>query len=75
MFFLFAAFHPRREIPQLAIIPIVREPHEQYRAIMDDHAAVIYHVLVHYWSAPWDIRMRRRLLLPSRNVWCEEGVG
>ena len=66
MFLPFAVFHPRREIPQLTIIPIVCEPHlrayEQYRAIMDDHAAVIYHVLVDYWPAPWDMRMRMRLL-------------
>jgi hypothetical protein len=51
----FARFHPRREIAQFAIIPIVREPHlgayEQYLAVMDDHATVIYHVLVHYWPA------------------------
>ena len=51
----FAVFHPRREITQFAIIPIVREPHlgayEQYLAVMDDHATVIYHVLVHYWPA------------------------
>ena len=51
----FAGFHPRREIAQFAIIPIVREPHlgayEQYLAIMDDHATVIYHILVYYWPA------------------------
>lgn len=51
----FAGFHPRREIAQFTIIPIVREPHlgayEQYLAIMGDHATVIYHVLVHYWPA------------------------
>ena len=62
MFLPFAMFHPWREIPQLAIIPIVRKPHlgayEQYHAIMDDHAAVIYHVLVDYWPASWDVRMR-----------------
>lgn len=61
----FAGFHPRREIAQFAIIPIVREPHlgayEQYLAVMDDHAAVKYHVLVHYWPAAHG-RMRMRLV-------------
>lgn len=51
----FAAFHPRREIAQFAIIPVVREPHlgtyEQYLTVVNDHAAVVYHVLVHYWPA------------------------
>jgi hypothetical protein len=64
----FAGFHPRREIAQFAVIPIVREPHlgayEQYLAVMDDHATVIYHVLVHYWPAAHG-RMRMRMRLCS----------
>ena len=47
-----AVLHPRREIAQLAIIPVVREPHlrpdEQDLAVVDDHAAVVDHVLVYH---------------------------
>jgi len=50
-----ARLHPRREVAQLAIVPVVREPHlwadEQYLAIVHDHAAVVYHVLVHHRPA------------------------
>ena len=44
--------HPRREVAQLAIVAVVREPHlwadEKDLAVVDDHAAVVYHVLVYH---------------------------
>ena len=47
-----ARLHPRCEVPQLAIVAVIREPHlwanEQDLAVVDDHAAVVYHVLVHH---------------------------
>ena len=51
-----ARLEPRGEIAQLAIIAVIGEPHlgadEQYLAVVHDHAAVVYYVLVHYRPAP-----------------------
>ena len=47
-----ARLHPRCEVTQLAIVAIIRKPHlwanEEDLAIVDDHAAVVYHILVHH---------------------------
>lgn len=45
-------FLPRREVSQLAIIPVVRHPHlrpdEEDLFVVDDNPAVIDYVLVYY---------------------------
>lgn len=45
-------FLPRREVPQLAIVSVIGEPHlradEEDLFVMNDNTAVIDHVLVHY---------------------------
>jgi hypothetical protein len=52
---------PGREVSQLAIVPIVCEPHfgtnEQYFLVMDNDSAVIVHVLMYYWPEISQISM------------------
>jgi hypothetical protein len=48
-------FLPGRKVAQLAVIPVIREPHlrayEEDLAIMHEYATVVYHILVHHWPA------------------------
>ena len=45
-----SVFHPRSEIPELTVVPVIREPHlwsnKQYFAIMYNNAAVVYDVFM-----------------------------
>ena len=45
--------HPWREVPHFAIITVVRKPHfgtdQQDLFVVNDHPAVVNHVLVYDW--------------------------
>lgn len=68
--------HPWREVSHLAVITIIRKPHlgtnEQDLLVVNDHPAVVDHVLVYDWPAGFGSVHRDVCRVWSRTFRCRK---